>query len=42
MFDYLSSGNIIIASKLKAYNHILKNNFNSYLVDIRKLNLGQI
>ena len=37
MFDYLSSGNIIIASKLKAYNHILKNNFNSYLVDIRKI-----
>ena len=23
--------------KLKAYNHILKNNFNSYLVDKRKI-----
>lgn len=37
MFDYLSSGNIIIASKLRAYNHILKNNVNSFLVDKSKV-----
>ena len=28
MFDYLASGRIIIASDLKVYSHILKNNFN--------------
>tara|TARA_B100000886_G_C20424832_1_gene493398 strand:- start:2241 stop:3323 length:1083 start_codon:yes stop_codon:yes gene_type:complete len=28
MFDYLASGKIIIASNLKVYSHILKNNFN--------------
>jgi glycosyltransferase involved in cell wall biosynthesis len=37
MFDYLSSGNIIIASKLKAYNHILKNDFNSFLLDSSRI-----
>ena len=28
MFDYLASEKIIIASNLKVYSHILKNNFN--------------
>ena len=28
MFDYLASGRIIMASDLKVYSHILKNNFN--------------
>ncbi len=28
MFDYLASGGIIIASNLKVYSHVLKNNFN--------------
>ena len=28
MFDYLASGKVIIASNLKVYSHILKNNFN--------------
>ena len=28
MFDYLASGKLIIASNLKVYSHILKNNFN--------------
>tara|TARA_A100001015_G_C14975933_1_gene707257 strand:+ start:375 stop:1460 length:1086 start_codon:yes stop_codon:yes gene_type:complete len=28
MFDYLASGKIIIASNLKVYSHILKDNFN--------------
>ena len=37
MFDYLSSGNIIIASKLRAYNHILKNKINSFLVDKKNI-----
>tara|TARA_B110000027_G_C16118073_1_gene301271 strand:+ start:1429 stop:2526 length:1098 start_codon:yes stop_codon:yes gene_type:complete len=32
MFDYLASGNLIIASNLKVYSHILKNNFNAFLV----------
>ncbi len=31
MFDYLSAGKIIIASDLKVYSHILKNNFNCVL-----------
>ncbi len=38
MFDYLAAGNIIIASKLDAYNHILKNNLNSYLISNKNLN----
>ncbi len=33
LFEYLASGNIIIASKMSAYAHILKNNFNAFLVD---------
>ena len=32
MFDYLAAGNIIIASRLGAYTHILKNNVNSFLI----------
>jgi len=32
LFDYLASRKIIIASRLRAYDHILKNNFNSILV----------
>ena len=38
MFDYLSSKNIIISSRLNAYNHILKNNINSFLVNSNNLN----
>ena len=34
MFDYMAAKMIIIASNLKVYNHILKNNFNCKLVDI--------
>ncbi|MDC2997451.1 glycosyltransferase [Candidatus Pelagibacter sp.] len=37
MFDYLSAGNLIVASKLKPYSHVLKNNLNSFLVDNKKL-----
>ena len=33
MFDYLASGKIILASDLEVYKHILKNNFNSILID---------
>ncbi len=33
LFEYLASGNIIIASKMPAYAHILRNNFNAFLVD---------
>ena len=39
MFDYLAAGKIIIASKLKAYDHILKNNKNSLLISHNDLNL---
>ena len=39
MFDYLASGNIIIASDLDVYKHILKNNYNSILLDNSKANL---
>ena len=41
MFDYLASGKIILASDLKIYKHILKNNMNSFLInseDIDKWN----
>tara|TARA_B100002019_G_scaffold286284_1_gene296529 strand:+ start:2935 stop:4053 length:1119 start_codon:yes stop_codon:yes gene_type:complete len=31
LFDYLASGSIIIASRKKAYSHILKHNFNCFL-----------
>ena len=37
MFDYLASGNIIIASNLKVYSHILRNNHNCILVNNNKL-----
>ena len=33
MFDYLASKKIILASNLKVYNHILKNKFNSILIN---------
>ena len=39
MFDYLASGNIIIASDLDVYKHILKNNYNSILLNNSKANL---
>lgn len=32
LFDYLASGSTIIASRKKAYTHILKHKFNCYLV----------
>ena len=34
MFDYLAARMIIIASDLKVYNHILKNNYNSVLLKV--------
>ncbi len=37
MFDYLAAGNIIIASRLKAYGHILKNNLNAVIISNRDL-----
>ncbi len=37
MFDYLASGKIIIASKLKIYNHILVDRYNCILVDPENL-----
>jgi glycosyltransferase involved in cell wall biosynthesis len=39
MFDYLAAKMIIIASDLKVYKHILKNNHNSILVKINDDNL---
>lgn len=39
MFDYLASSNIIIASDLSVYKHILKNKYNSILIDNSKTNL---
>ena len=39
MFDYLASSNIIIASDLNVYKHILKNNYNSILLSNSKVNL---
>ncbi len=33
MFDYLASGRIILASKLKVYSHILINGFNCILIE---------
>ena len=35
LFDYLASGQIILASKHKSYSHVLKNNFNAFLCDIK-------
>ena len=34
MFDYMAAKMVIVASNLKVYNHILKNNFNCILVKI--------
>ena len=33
LFDYLASGSIILASQKKVYAHVLKNNFNSVLIN---------
>ena len=33
MFDYLASGNILLASKLKVYSHILKHKKNAILIN---------
>lgn len=33
MFDYLASGKIILATNLKVYRHILKNKYNSILIN---------
>jgi len=38
MFDYFSAGNIIFASKIQAFDHILKNNINSFLLNNRNIN----
>jgi glycosyltransferase involved in cell wall biosynthesis len=42
MFDYLASGRIILASKLNVYSHILKNNYNSILINPNNINLWNI
>ena len=42
MFDYLAAGKIIIATKLKVYNHILKNKKNSFLVPSKDLNTWKV
>ena len=39
MFDYLASGRIIIASDLSVYSHILKNNFNAFLVKTNNIKM---
>jgi glycosyltransferase involved in cell wall biosynthesis len=39
MFDYLASSNVIIASDLTVYKHILKDKYNSILIDNSKTNL---
>ena len=36
MFDYMAAKMIIIASNLKVYKHILKNNYNCILVNINE------
>lgn len=38
MFDYLAAGKVIIATKMKAYEHILKNNDNSFLLSSKDFN----
>ncbi len=38
LFDYLACGRIIIASKLPVYTHILKHNFNSFIIN--RLNIS--
>ena len=35
LFDYLAADQIILASKHKSYSHVLKNNFNAFLCDIK-------
>lgn len=42
MFDYLAAGNIIVASRINAYRHILKNNVNSYLISNKDLNSWKV
>jgi glycosyltransferase involved in cell wall biosynthesis len=37
MFDYLASGMLILATNLKVYKHILKNEFNSILINQNKI-----
>lgn len=37
MFEYMASKKIILGSNLKAYNHILKHNYNSLLIDPNKI-----
>jgi len=39
MFDYLASSNIILASDLKVYKHILKHKKNSILIKNTRLDL---
>ena len=39
MFDYLAAKMIVVASNLKVYKHILKNNFNCLLVKINDDNM---
>ena len=38
LFEYMATGKIIIASKLKVYNKILKNNYNSITLDPQNTN----
>ena len=38
MFDYLASSNVILASDLKVYRHILEHKFNSILINNSKVN----
>jgi glycosyltransferase involved in cell wall biosynthesis len=33
LFDYLASGSIILATKKEAYSHVLKNNYNCFLIN---------
>lgn len=39
MFDYMAARNILIASDLSVYNHLLKNNYNSILIKNGNINL---
>ncbi len=38
MFDYFSAGNIILSSKVRALDHILKHNVNSFIINNNNLN----
>ena len=42
MFDYLASGRIILATDLNVYSHILKNDYNSFLLSTRDEKFGKI